>query len=310
MSSTLAFTVRNLTEENRLDRVIRNRHPKWGRRAVQSLVTAGNVKVNGKKVWLCSWKIDNGDRLEISSPPQEKVPPPTRFDDSWLIAEEGLLIAINKPAGLLVHTTRWNSTGNLLDLVSARFGAVTLIHRLDRDTSGVVLFAKEGNGSREINRYLSTAFQTGRVKKEYLAIISSPNELEATGRIENRVGEHPSRRDMMVVVGQGKSGKQGRKQKSKRAITLYAIVQEEAQEGSGRQLVKLWPQTGRTHQLRIHLAHLGAPILGDRLYGSRSLDKQQGVTRLMLHAHKITLPAADGFAERVFVASLPSEFRI
>ena len=288
MSSTLTITAKNLAQKTRLDRAIRNHYPNWGRRAVQALVTAGKVKVNGQKVWLCSWQVANGDQLEIANPPQEKVPPPTLFDESWLIAEDEQIIAINKPAGLLSHATRWTSAGNLLDLVTARFGAVTLFHRLDRDTSGVMIFTREG--SSDVNRYLDAAFKARTVQKEYLAVVPSPNGLAQTDTIENRLGQHPSRRDMMSVVERG----------GKRAVTRYELGEEK----NGLQLVHLWPQTGRTHQLRVHMAHLRAPILGDRLYGNKSLDQQHGIERLMLHAHKITLPAADSFVERVFVAAV------
>ena len=277
---------RELAQPTRLDRVIRNNFPKWGRRAVQALVNAGRVKVNGRQVWLCSWKVKNGDRLDIVNPPQEKVPPPTRFDKSWIISHESELIAVNKPAGLLSHSTRWTQTGNLLDLAIKRFGPLSLFHRLDRDTSGVVLLT--GNGP--INRYLDQAFKSRMIKKEYIALVPAKNNLSSSGIIKARIGPHGKRRDMMAVVARG----------GKHAITRYEIIAE----SDGKQLLRLWPETGRTHQLRVHLLHKGAPILGDRLYGT----PPRRAKRLMLHARQITLPALEEFPQRVYTAPVPEEF--
>ncbi len=178
------------------------------------------------------------------------------------------------------------ATANLLDLASARFGPLTLFHRLDRDTSGVVLLTHGGT----VNRYLDGAFKAGAVQKEYLAVVATPNRLAGQGVIDARLGPHASRRDTMAVVQRG----------GQRAVTRYEIITE----AQGLQWVRLWPETGRTHQLRVHLASLGAPIVGDRLYNP----SWQQANRLMLHAWRITLPAVDGWPERVFSAPLPADF--
>ena len=281
-----AFTVSKLDQPTRLDRCLRNRLPQVGRQAVQQLITAGKVKVNGRVVWLASWQVQNGDRVELTETPPEKTPPPDQFADVWLIAEEVDLIAVNKPAGLLAEPTRWTQTANLLDLARARFGPLVLFHRLDRDTSGVILLTRPG----PINQYLDQAFKQHTIQKEYLAVVAKPNRLARSGVIEARLGPHPQRRDLMTVVERG----------GQRAVTQYEI----AEESGNRQLVRLWPQTGRTHQLRVHLASLGAPILGDRLYGVRPKEDE----RLLLHAVRITLPDAEGFRARSYCAPLPDDF--
>ncbi|MEZ4737016.1 MAG: RNA pseudouridine synthase [Caldilineaceae bacterium] len=142
-----------------------------------------------------------------------------------------------------------------------------------------------------INQYLDHAFKEGLVQKEYLAVVAKPNQLTQSGVIDARLDSHSQRRDMMTVVMRG----------GKAAVTRYAIVAENKE----RQLVRLWPETGRTHQLRVHLAHLNAPILGDRLYG-----RADSATRLLLHAHRITLPDLDDFPSRTYIASLPPEFAL
>ena len=280
------ITVQGLEKPTRLDRFLRDRFPQWGRQAVQQLIGARKVKVNGQIVWLASWQVKNGDPVELAEIPTEKTPPPAQFDDGWIIAEETDLLAINKPAGLLSEPTRFTQTHNLLDLARARFGPLVLFHRLDRDTSGVVLLTR----TSPINKYLDTAFKRGTIRKEYMAVVAKPNRLAQAGVIEARLGPHIQRRDMMRVVERG----------GQRAVTRYEIVDEMGNQ----QLVRLWPETGRTHQLRVHLAHVDAPILGDRLYASRPGPEE----RLLLHAARIELPAAENFPMRAYCAPLPTDF--
>ena len=280
------FTARSLAKPTRLDRVLRNQFPLWGRQAVQRLITAGKVQLNGRVVWLASWEVQNGDRLQIAAPPAPKTAPPATFDEAWVIAEEEDLIAINKPAGLLSEPKRFSRTPNLLELASARFGSLVLFHRLDRDTSGIVLLTRPG----EFNKYLDAAFKSHTILKEYLAVVASPNRLAPGGIIDVPLGPDPERRDRMKVVERG----------GQPAVTRYRVESEE----KGRQRVRLWPTTGRTHQLRLHLAHLGAPILGDRLYGPRPREDQ----RLLLHAERLELPATDKNPARSFAAPLPEGF--
>lgn len=283
---TETFIVSADHKPSRLDRALRDRFPAWGRRAVQTVVNAGRVSVNGQKVWLCSWTVRSGDRIEIRNPPAAKPTQPDRFDDGWLIHHGDDLIVVNKPAGLLSEPTRWSDRVNLLTLATARFGPLTLFHRLDRDTSGVILFSRTG----DVNRYLDRIFQERLVTKEYTAIIAKPNPLEPAGTITARLAPHPQRRDMMTVVARG----------GKHAVTRYQVYAER----DDLQQLLLWPETGRTHQLRVHLAHLGAPILGDILYGPRT----DGTVRLMLHASRLSLPELSGFPASSFVAPLPPEF--
>ncbi len=283
---TVSIPVRGLAQPTRLDRVLRTVYPQAGRQAVQRLIGAGQVAVNGQTVRLSSWLVRNGDRLALLAEPPDKPAQLDAFDDAWIIALEDDLIAVDKPAGLLSEPARAPGAANLLDLASARFGPLTLFHRLDRDTSGVVLLTLGG----PVNRYLDGAFKAGAVRKEYLAVVAAPNRLAGQGVIDARLGRHPSRRDMMAVAERG----------GQRAVTRYEIIAED----QGLHWVRLWPETGRTHQLRVHLASLGAPIVGDRLYNPA----WQQARRLMLHAWRITLPAADSWPERVFTAPLPAGF--
>jgi RluA family pseudouridine synthase len=283
---SVRFQAANLAKPTRLDRVLRDQFPEWGRQAVQRAIGAGKVRLNGRAVKLASWEVHNGDRVEVADPPAAKTQVASQWEESWIVAETAELIAVNKPAGLLSEPTRFSPAANLLDLAKQRVGEVILFHRLDRDTSGLLLLTRPG----PINKYLTAAFQNHTVKKEYVAVVAFPNQLEASGTIDVRLGEDPDRRDRMVVVPRG----------GQRAVTRYAIEDQQ----NNRQLVRLYPETGRTHQLRVHLAQLGAPILGDRLYGPQPPQH----SRLLLHSQRIELPAADGRPGQTFEAALPAGF--
>lgn len=287
--SAVDYRVSGLQSPQRLDKTLRDAFPQWGRKAVGAAITDGSVSVNGKGVWLASWQVRNGDRIRVENPPADLEQPPTFFDPAWLLADDDAIIAVDKPAGLLSESTRWGKGENLWALAQEHFGeALTLFHRLDRDTSGVVLFTRSQKYP-EINKTLDALFQQRRVDKLYLALVAYPNELQPEGEIVLPLAEDPNRRDQMRVV---RSGGQWAK-------TRYRLDAPH----SNRQPVWLWPETGRTHQLRVHLAHLGAPILGDRLYGDAS-----SAPRLMLHAHRIGLPAGGGMEEVAYEAAIPNPF--
>lgn len=278
------MVVTGLEGQARLDRVLRRLFPEWGRQAVQRLIGGRTVQVNGRTVWLASWLVANGDRITIAEAPAAKPAPFVQFEEAWLIAADADLVVVDKPAGLLAEAPPHRDAPNLHALAVARFGPLTLFHRLDRDTSGVMVLTR----TRPMNQLLATAFQQHTITKVYVAVVHAPNRLASTGTIETYIGDHPTRRDMMAVVARG----------GQRAVTDYRV---ERSLGD-RQWVRLWPRTGRTHQLRIHLAAMGAPILGDRLYGDPG-----SAPRLLLHAERLSIPALDG-AVREFVASPPREF--
>lgn len=276
----------DLIQPARLDRFLRDVYPAAGRQAINRLIGGGQVMINGQTVRLNSWLVRNGDRVEVLAEPAAKPEPPATFDDAWILAQDDSLVVVNKPAGLLSEPARAPGAATLLDLAAARFGPLTLFHRLDRDTSGVALLTRGG----VIHRYLDAAFKAGAVDKEYLAVVANPNRLAGQGVIAARLAPHPQRRDRMAVAPRG----------GQRAVTRYEVIAERG----GLQWVRLWPETGRTHQLRVHLASLDAPIVGDRLYNPA----WQQAGRLMLHACQITLPALDDWPQRIFAAPLPADF--
>jgi 23S rRNA pseudouridine1911/1915/1917 synthase len=259
--------------------VLRRHYPLWGRQAVQRLIAGRGVHINGRPVWLASWQVHKGDRISITAAPAAKPPPHVTWDERWLIFSDDQVVAVDKPAGLLTEPPSRREAPNLHALAQARFGPLILVHRLDRDTSGVVVLAR----TAKANRDLSAAFQAHKLEKEYVAIVAAPNLLEATGTIRFRLAPDPQRRERVVVVTKGGQG----------AVTRYIASARQPD----RQLIRLWPETGRTHQLRVHLAAMQAPILGDRLYGN-----PDAAPRLLLHAYRLGLPGL------LLTAPLPGEF--
>jgi len=269
------YIVRRDQHGDRLDKVLRQAFPDWGRKAVSQLINGHQVRVNGQTVWLDSWKLHAGDQLEISDPPAGKPSGPEHFDPAWLIADEDDLLAVCKPAGMLAQPTRAGSRDDLLSLAQAAFGReLRLFHRLDRDTSGVCLLTRPG----AVNAYLDAAFKQRKVVKEYTALIAQQGELATSGQLRSYLDRHEHRSDLVRVVERG----------GRFAYTEYRLEGE----FPGGIRVRLFPHTGRTHQLRVQLAAAGAPIIGDVLYGGAPAG------RLMLHAVHIGLPASGEFPAR------------
>jgi 23S rRNA pseudouridine1911/1915/1917 synthase len=277
--------VEGLTAPVRLDQVLRRRFPQWGRQAVQHLIAARGVAVSGQAVWLASWQVDNGDIISIKEAPAAKPAPLGHWDESWLLWADDYMVAVDKPAGLLAEQPPHRMAPSLHGLAETRFGPLILVHRLDRDTSGVLVLAR----NKEANTHLSAAFRTHAAQKEYAAVVAAPNHLANEGSITARLAPDPQRRERMVVVSKGGQG----------AMTRYMVIARQVD----RQWVRLWPATGRTHQLRVHLASLGAPILGDRLYGDA-----KAAPRLLLHAWRLNLPPSPWGGATTFEAPLPPEF--
>lgn len=236
---------------------------------------------------MSSWKVERGDRIEIHLPPDPKEAGPESFDARWVVADEGSYLVVDKPEGLRPEPTQRNdTTPNLLSMMKTAFGSeIVLAHRLDRDTSGLIIATRPGT----IRAQLDEMFRTHTIEKRYEAIVTAPNDLSPSGTIDSLLAPDQDRRDKQCVVERG----------GKRAITEYEVFQGPAPAAAttGQQRVRLWPRTGRTHQLRVHCASAGAPILGDRLYGEHA-----SAPRLLLHATELQLPLGTG---RCYTSPVP-----
>ncbi len=269
--------------KTRLDAELAERFPDLSRSTWQKHVKAGHVSVNGEVQLSPKHEIIKSDSIAVA------IPDATDFSEATLpiIYIDDNVIVINKPIGVLSH-----SKGALNDefTVAEFFGRYStynagtnrpgIVHRLDRDTSGIMIGAR----NQETATLLQKQFADRRTKKTYLAIVDGIPKLPKA-QIDLPIGRNPSAPSTFKVDVKGKS-----------AITKYEVIAENDKNA----LVRLYPQTGRTHQLRVHMKYLNTPIMGDRVYGKPA-------DRLYLHAAslEITIPQGD---RRVFEAPMPQEF--
>ena len=250
----------------------------------QKYIKAGYVSVNNKVVTTPKFEVDETDEIALSLPEKEKADV-----DLPILYEDDDVIVVNKPSGLLTHAKGGLSDEpTVAEMIRPKTSFATdtdrpgIVHRLDRDTSGLLIIAKNPESAAHLQRQ----FAERTAKKTYIAITDGKPKLNAA-KIDLPIGRNPSAPSTFRIDPNGKP-----------AQTTYHVLAE----NDTQSLVKLKPTTGRTHQLRVHLAHLNAPILGDRVYGKPS------DCRMMLHAQKleITLPSGE---RKVFEAAIPDEFK-
>jgi len=262
------------------------------------------VRLNGKAVRL-SKRLHSGDALEIRyCEPREPEVEPEAIPLEVLFEDENVVV-VNKPQGMVVHPAAGNWTGTLVNALlhhsrtlAGRFPAGTtragIVHRLDKDTSGVIVTAR----NPEAVEFLAQQFRARRVGKQYLAVVHGALP-SLQGVIENRVARDPRNRKRYTCIEERPGGGCGAG-RGKIAVTRY----REIQRLGGFSLVSLRPRTGRTHQLRVHMAHLRCPIVGDLLYGRRN-----SPFGLMLHAYRIRIRLPGEDRPRIFRAPVPERFR-
>lgn len=266
------------------------------RTRLQQLIRNGLVRVNGVAVHKPSLPLQGGEWVEVLVPaPQstDLIPEAISLD---IVFENEDLIVVNKPAGMVVHPSAGHGAGTLVHAALAHApdmegvgGEVRpgVVHRLDRETSGLIIMAKNDRAHRALQRQ----FKERRVEKTYLALVhGQPPTPE--GRIEAPIGRDPRHRKRMAVVQEGKG---------REAITTFHTLERFPDST----LLEIHPLTGRTHQIRLHLAFLGCPVVGDTLYGHK--DRKMGLTRQFLHASALRLTLPGEQTAREFEAALPAD---
>ena len=250
----------------------------------QKYIKAGYVSVNSKVATTPKFEVDETDEIALNLPEKEQMDV-----DLPILYEDDDVIVVNKPSGLLTHAKGGLSDEpTVAEIIRPKTSFATdtdrpgIVHRLDRDTSGLLIIAKNPESAAHLQRQ----FAERTAKKTYIAITDGKPKLNAA-KIDLPIGRNPSAPSTFRIDPNGKP-----------AQTTYHVLTE----NDTQSLVELKPTTGRTHQLRVHLAHLNAPILGDRVYGKSS------DCRMMLHAQKleITLPSGE---RKVFEAIVPDEFK-
>ncbi len=298
------FEVADTLGGERLDRCLTRIGPSWTRSRVRKLIDAGCVTLNGRPAKPAT-VVAPGDRLEVDEPPLETLDARPEEIDLAILHEDADVLVIDKPSGLVIHPAAGNPTGTLVNALLhhctdlSGIGGVErpgIVHRLDKDTTGVMVVAK----SDRAHLALSLAFRRRQVEKTYLAVCYGvPRERE--GVIEAPIGRHPRERQQMAVVSSGRT-----------ARTRYAVEETFA----GASLVSCRPVTGRTHQIRVHLAHLGHALVGDALYAGRQWrnlkDPRAAAAcrdfpRQALHAWRLAFDHPVSGERVVFSAPLPAD---
>jgi 23S rRNA pseudouridine1911/1915/1917 synthase len=284
------------TDGERLDRFLVESLPEFSRARLQALIKDGLVQVNGAPARKTGQLLGQGARVDVRIPPT--APSKLTGEDIPLeiVFENDDLMVINKPAGMVVHPAAGHDSGTLVHAVlgydpdmegiggEERPGVV---HRLDKDTSGLILIAKNDRA----HRLLQDQFRLRQVEKTYLALVDG-RPPTPTGRVEASIGRDPGRRRQMAVLSTGKG---------REAISEYATIES----FPNHTLLEFHPLTGRTHQIRLHCAFLGCPIVGDEIYGRKKPSIELG--RHFLHAWRLKITLPDEREPRQFEASLPAE---
>ncbi len=278
----------------RLDQVLAGLLPRYSRNRLQGWIKAGQVLVDGEPVREGKRKMRGGESLLVVAMPDQELLAQTPEDIPLeVLFEDESLLVINKPAGMVVHPGSGNWSGTLMNALlhrDPRLAGVPragIVHRLDKDTSGLLVVARTLAAQTDLVRQL----QARTVKREYLAV--AIGTLEGQGCVDAPIGRHPVQRTRMAVVQGGKP-----------AITHYRVLACHA----GATLLGCRLETGRTHQIRVHMAFLGHPLLGDPVYG-RTVPGLPDFPRQALHAARLGLIHPVSGASLFWEAPLPEDMQ-
>ena len=291
----IEFIVSENDAKLRLDHFLAKRLPQYSRTRLQQLIRSGFVRLNGAST-RPRQIVRAGDKIDVRESPVEQIETRPQRIPLDILFEDDDLIVINKPAGLTVHPGAGQREHTLVNALLSHCTTLSgiggkerpgIVHRLDKETSGCLVVAKNDLAHRELSRQ----FADRTVEKIYLALVAGKLRKPA-GVIEERIGRHPVHRQRMSVTT-----KRGRTAK-----TEYRVVRSN-EEAS---LIECRLHSGRTHQVRVHLHHLGHPVLGDKVYGVRLV---KNFPRQMLHAWKLGFRHPRTGEWKQFQASVPDDFK-
>ncbi|MBC7242178.1 MAG: RluA family pseudouridine synthase [Anaerolineae bacterium] len=303
------FTVPVEAAGMRLDKFLADHLADVSRSRIQGWIEEGRVTLDGRPT-RPSTRLDPGQHIRVLIPPPEEVrilPEPIPLD---ILYEDDHLLVINKPAGMVVHPAPGHTSGTLVNALLARFPAWAeldwweseeedeeeagvdyprpgIVHRLDKDTSGLLIVAK----SASARGALQAQFQARQVEKVYLALVHGMPSAPA-GLIDAPIGRDPRQRKRMAVVAEGRP-----------AVTAYRVLEPLGEYA----LLEVMPKTGRTHQIRVHLAFIGHPVVGDEVYGRRR--SRLACPRQFLHAARLSFRHPVTGRPMEFSAPLPPDLQ-
>ena len=283
----------------RLDAWLAAAHPDVSRSRWKQLIESGRVALNGTPVLKANAALAPGDELRCVLPDPEPVGLVPADIPLAILYEDSDLVVLDKPAGLVVHPAPGHAADTLVNALLHHCADLQgiggelrpgIVHRLDKDTSGVLVVAK----NEQAHAALVAQFSSHSIRKEYLALVwGAPKK--PSGTVELPIGRHPVHRQKMAVTEKGRS-----------AVTHYEVLAA----GPLASLLRVRIETGRTHQIRVHLAHLGHPVVGDATYGRarHDLPADLEIPRQMLHAHVLEIVHPRTGRPLAFTAPPPADF--
>lgn len=296
MSDRILSFVFDQPAPQRLDKFLVTCLPDFSRSRLQGLIQDGFVLVNGVAAHKSGQILTAQAMIEVHIPPPEQtelVPEEIPLD---IVFEDDSVMVVNKPAGMVVHPGAGHTTGTLVHAALAHAPEMVgiggekrpgVVHRLDKDTSGLILLAKND----QAHRFLQDQFRLRRTVKVYLALVDG-HPPTPVGRIEAAIGRSQLQRKLMAVT---------RIEKGREAVSEYKTLES----FPNHDLLEVRPLTGRTHQIRLHLAFLSCPVAGDRVYGHKRVTVP--LDRHFLHAFRLTICLLNEKEPRTFEAPLPNE---
>ncbi len=276
------------------------------RTRTQFFIKEGYTLLNGIPCRLPRYYLAAGDKIVIDAP-ENQIPVHAEPEDIPLdiMYEDESILVVNKPAGMVIHPAAGNHSGTLVNAVLGHATTMSaedfpyplrpgIVHRLDKDTTGCLVVAKTPKALRK----LAKSFSDREVEKIYLAMVYGV-PVPGASVIRNFMGRHPSDRLKMAVLRDGDRN-------AKEAVTVYRTLRSGMWDKIKASILQVQLHTGRTHQIRVHMSHLGYPLLGDKLYGK---GRQCPAPRQMLHAWKLSFPHPETGEMMSFEAPVPADFR-
>jgi 23S rRNA pseudouridine1911/1915/1917 synthase len=305
----------------RLDRVLARRVSELSRSRHKALILAGGVAIDGATIRDPGHRVNAGNRIVLDVPPTQSAAIPPEHIPLNIVYEDDELLVIDKPPGLVVHPAAGTRSGTLVNALVAYCGESLagiggvgrpgIVHRLDKDTSGLLVVAKTDRAHRALSRQFADHGRNGSLRRGYLAFVwGAPDR--PRGTVAKPIGRHPHARDKMAVRPDGRE-----------AITHWEVL-ERYRGTDGRPVASLLAcrlETGRTHQIRVHFASIGHPLLGDTVYGrgfktkakhlgGGARDALQALGRQALHAYLLEIEHPHG-KHLAFRSELPDDlFRL
>ncbi|MGV7221032.1 MAG: RluA family pseudouridine synthase [Nitrospinales bacterium] len=287
------FDIDPTCEKKRLDAFITEMNTNLSRSYAQKLIEQEFISVNGTPS-KSKYKLKVGDHIEGTIPEPEPLDVLAENIPLKIIYEDDGLVVVDKPAGMVVHPAPGHINGTLVNALLyhckdlAGIGGVErpgIVHRLDKDTSGIIVVAKTENSLKSI----ATQFHDRKIRKVYLALVKGVLR-QMQGTIDAPIGRHRTQRKKMAIDEEGRESK-----------TRYELIKQY----DGFAYIRLHPTTGRTHQIRVHMASIGNPVIGDDLYGGKTI-KGPLIQRQALHAHQLELEYPDG-QDLILESPLPDD---